>query len=128
MLLKDVHITCAYVTGLGFLLRGILAIQQHSALEHRATRTLPHVIDSVLLASARGLLYTWGGSPASLPWLIAKILALLVYIAFGLLMLRWGATQRRRVIGFMGGLLTYAYIVGAAHSKSIFSWAAFMTG
>ena len=115
---------CAYATGLGFALRGYLALAGSPLLRWRPVRVLPHFVDSALLASAVGMLYQWSLSPLATPWLQAKLTALLLYIACGLLMLRWGTSAPRRWVGFLGGLLVYAYIVGVAHGKSPGSWLA----
>lgn len=120
--LKGIHVACAYATGLGFLLRGLLALGRHPLRQHRAVKTLPHVIDTLLLASAVALLISWSLNPLTQAWLVAKFLALLAYIAFGFAMLRFGATPGRRLLGFSGGLLCYAYIVGVAHGKSPLPW------
>ena len=121
LILKNIHVFCAYATGLGFLLRGILALADSRLTRHRLTRTLPHIIDTCLLASGVLMVYSWPVSFTSQSWLVAKLIALLIYIAFGLLMLRWGKTTGRRWIGLSGGLLVYLYIVGVAHSKSVLS-------
>lgn len=119
--LKGIHVFCAYATGLGFLLRGVIAILQSPLGQHRIAKKLPHIIDTFLFSSGLLMAYSWSISPMAQPWLSAKLIALLFYIAFGLLMLRWGDTDRKRWIGLLGGLLTYIYIVGAAHSKSVLS-------
>lgn len=124
--LKAIHMFCAYATGLGFLARGLLAIFESPLLGHRVSKTLPHLIDTCLLASGLIMFYSWSVSLTSVPWLIAKIIALLLYIGFGLLMLRWGTTASRRKLGLIGGLAVYTYIVGVAHSKLLLSWLAFL--
>ena len=120
--LKLIHVSCAYVTGAGFLLRGILALTEHPIAAHRLTKTLPHIIDSLLLLSAIGMLVQWSISIPVSPWLQAKIAALLLYIAFGMTMLRWGKTKRIRLAGLIGGMVTYSYIIGVAHIKSVLVW------
>ena len=117
---KLIHVACAYLTGAGFLLRGVLAIVNHPLLQHRLLKTLPHVVDTLLLACALIMLYQWSIPLSGNPWLWAKILALFIYIGFGLLMLRWGKTRTTRLLGLFGGLLTYSYIVVVAHNKSPF--------
>lgn len=118
---KAIHIFCAYTTGLGFLLRGVLALLQSPFAQHRLTKTLPHIVDSCLLVSGLVMVVSWSLSPLSEYWLMAKTIALFLYIGFGLLMLRWGDTDGKRWIGLIGGLLVYLYIIGAAHSKSVMS-------
>ncbi len=122
---KAIHVFCAYTTGLGFLLRGALVLLKSPIVQHRLTKTLPHIIDSGLLVSGLVMVISWSLSPLSQHWLLAKILALFLYIGFGLLMLRWGDTERNRWVGLIGGLLVYLYIVAAAHSKSAMSFLQF---
>ncbi len=124
--LKAIHVFCAYTTGIGFLLRGIIIILQSPLKQHRVTKTLPHIIDTCLLISGLLMVFNWAISPATMPWLLAKLIALLFYIFFGLVMIRWGTTESRRWIGLIGGLLMYVYIVGAAHSKSALSLFSFL--
>jgi len=121
LILKSIHVICAYATGLGFLFRGILILNHSSIAGHKLSRVLPHVIDTCLLLSGLTMLYLWSISPLEHQWLLAKIVALFIYILFGLLMIRWGTNSRRQWIGLLGGLLTYIYIVGAAHGKSLLS-------
>lgn len=122
MLIKSLHVSCAYATGLSFLLRAILAFCYPSILEHRWLKIVPHVLDTVLLASAFTMLFMWSLSPLSTPWLLAKILALFLYIAFGLVTLRFGTSTYRRLTGFIGGVTTYLYIVTVAHTKTPLPW------
>ena len=119
--IKLIHVGSAYLTGLSFFLRGILAITQSNILKYRFVKILPHIIDTILLISGITMMATWALWPSSNPWLLAKIIGLLLYIYFGLLMLRWGDSAKNRWLGFLGGLLLYLYIVGAALTKSILS-------
>jgi len=117
--IKTIHVFSAYITGLGFFIRGVLVIAQSPVLKHRALKTLPHIIDTVLFASGLTMMISWTIWPSSNTWLFAKLVALLFYIFFGLVMLRWGNSARNRWLGLLGGLLAYAYIIGVAYSKSV---------
>ena len=117
--IKTLHVCCAYLTGVGFLLRGWLALTRSPLLQLRITKTLPHIIDTILLLSALAMIHQWSISISNSYWLIAKIVVLFVYIIFGFLMLRYGHNWQRRFTGFLGGVLSYTYIVGVAHSKSV---------
>lgn len=116
--IKLIHVICAYATGLGFLLRGLLSIAQHPVLDHPLCKRLPHIIDTCLLIAGLTMVVTLSLWPSEQPWLTAKLIALLLYIACGLLMLRWAKTTGTRVIGLISGLCVFIYIVGAAYSKS----------
>ena len=90
----------------------------HIYLQHRLAKTLPHVIDSLLLGSAVGMLIIWRISPLEQHWLIAKITALLLYIFLGMVALRFGRTRPIQLVSWGAALLTAAYIVCAAYTKS----------
>lgn len=120
--IKLIHITCAYITGLGFLIRGVIVIMQHPLRHHRLTKILPHFIDTCLFLSGLFMVFSWAISPLEQSWLLIKLIVLLFYIGFGLLMLRWGTTVQKRWFGLVGGVLMYLYIIGAAHSKSALSY------
>ena len=50
--LKVVHIACAIVSISGFALRGTLMLLDSPLLAARFVRIAPHVVDTMLLASA----------------------------------------------------------------------------
>jgi uncharacterized membrane protein SirB2 len=125
-IVKTVHVYSAYITGLVFLIRGILAILQSAMLRHQVLKTLPHFIDTVLFVSGLTMVVAWAIWPSTNAWLFAKLVALLFYILFGLVMLRWGSSARNRWLGLLGGLLVYLYIVGVAHGKSVMPLFSFM--
>jgi uncharacterized membrane protein SirB2 len=116
--LKMAHVASALLSISGFTLRGYWMLTDNPLLQRRLTRVLPHVIDTLLLGSAIGMLVLWQSSPLQLPWLIAKIVGLLLYIGLGMVALRFGKTRQQRVIAFALALLTAAYILAVAYSKS----------
>ncbi len=99
-------------------------LTDNSLLQSRAARTLPHVIDTVLLVSAIFLLFQWRLSPLEQPWLLAKIIALCCYIGLGMIALRFGSTRRVRGIAWLLALLTAGYIICVAISKTPWPFAA----
>ena len=117
--LKPVHITCAVLSFSGFFLRGLWMLQDSSLLNQRWVKIFPHVIDTLLLASALMMLYVLHLSVIENSWLLAKIGALLVYIALGMLALKYGKTKQVRGVAWGAGLLVFMYIVSVALTKSI---------
>ncbi len=90
LLLKQLHMGLAALSGTLFLLRGSGMLARSPLLAQRWVRSAPHVVDSLLLASALALA-TWSGqNPSNSPWLAAKIAALVAYILFGAVALRYG--------------------------------------
>jgi uncharacterized membrane protein SirB2 len=87
---KTIHQTAVALSFGGFVVRGLAALRGARWVRARAARTLPHVVDSVLLASALVLAWSLRLDPTATPWLAAKIVGLLAYIALGIVALRPG--------------------------------------
>lgn len=116
--LKLLHVSCALLSVSGFTLRGYWMMTDNPLRQRRLARVLPHIIDTLLLASAVGMLVIWQTGPQQLPWLIAKIAGLLLYIVLGMVALRFGRTRRVRVASFALALLTAGYIIAVAYTKA----------
>ena len=117
-ILKLLHMSCAFLSIGGFSLRGYWMFTDNRFLQKRATRLLPHMLDTVLLGSAIGMLVLWRVDPFSVGWLSAKIVALLVYIGLGMVAFRFATSRRLQLVAFGLALLTAAYIVTVAYTKS----------
>ena len=117
--LKLVHQVAVALSIGGFAVRGVAALVDARWLRGRAARTLPHAVDSVLLASALALVWTVRLNPIGAPWLLAKIAGLLLYIGLGMVALRPGLPRRVRAVGLFAALLTFAQIVAMALTKSV---------
>lgn len=117
LLLKHLHLTCVALSGLGFLIRGLWMLADSPRLQQRWVRIAPHVIDTLLLASALGMVALTRQYPFVLDWLTAKVLALLAYIVCGTMALKRGRTRRQRAAYFGLALLIFAYIVGVALTR-----------
>ena len=114
MLLKTLHMTLAYVTVAGFLLRFGLAVVGHRWRDARFTRIAPHVIDTALLTLGVVMAVRYGLSPVS-GWLGAKLLGLLGYILFGVLAMRGRGVLRW--FGASAAIGCVAYIFAVAFSR-----------
>lgn len=117
-ILKALHVTCAVTSVAGFALRGIWVVRDHPLRRHRLTRTLPHVVDTLLLGSAIGMLWLWRVSPLQLDWVGAKLVALALYIALGLALMRVAGSGPQRWACFAGALLSAGYIFTVAVTHS----------
>lgn len=116
--LKHLHVTCVVLSGLGFCLRGWWMLRDSPWQRHRLSRSLPHVVDSLLLGSALSMAWLSGQYPFVNGWLTAKLFGLLAYILLGSLALKRGRTPAIRARCFGLAILAYAYIVGVALSRS----------
>lgn len=125
MLLKNLHITLATLSISGFVLRGVLMMRASPLLRHRVARIAPHVIDTLFLATGIGLIMEINLAVLQNAWLVAKLLGLVLYIVLGMIAMRFGRTPQVRTLAFVAAVAMFAYIVGAALSKSPLSWLAF---
>lgn len=116
--LKLVHQGAVALSIGGFVARGIAALAEAHWQRGRAARTLPHVVDTLLLASALGLAWMARLNPIATPWLMAKIVGLLLYIGLGMVALRPGLPRGVRAAAFIAAVLCFGQIVAMAISKS----------
>lgn len=115
--LKHLHITCVVLSGCGFVLRSGWRLMAPRHLRRRWVRILPHIIDSTLFFSGLAMLWMYRWWPHHQPWLMAKLLALLVYIFLGALALRQG-----RVWQILAAMGVFAYIVSVALTRNPWPW------
>lgn len=85
-------------------------------------RWLPHVLDTLLLASALGLCWLLQQWPFVQPWLTAKVLALFAYIIFSSLAYKRATTRSGQVLAFVLAQCCVLYIIGVALYKTPWSW------
>ncbi len=116
---KTIHVGCALLSISGFTIRGILMMRESAMLQKRLFKIAPHIIDTLLLGSAIWMAVQYGLSPGDNPWLMAKIIALLVYIGLGTVALKRGKTKQVRIIAWLAALSVFAYIVAVAVTKSV---------
>ena len=115
--IKLVHTGAAALSISLFALRGAWMLRSPQRLRQRWVRITPHVIDTVLLASALWLAWQMGAAGTQ-GWLWAKVVALLVYIVLGTLALKRGRTRGVRLVAFAAAIATFGYIVSVAIAKS----------
>ena len=116
--LKLLHQSAVALSALGFVLRGIASLNGAAWTQGRLAKSLPHVVDTVLLLSAVTLAIMLRLNPAHAPWLLAKILGLLVYIALGMVALRPRLAWKVRVTAWIMALVVLAWIATVAISKN----------
>lgn len=116
--LKHLHMTFAVLSGAFFLLRGIWMLSGSTLLQRRWVRIAPHIIDTLLLASAV-VLAVWSSQyPLQQSWLTAKVIALVAYIGLGTVALKRGRTPQVRGLAFVAALACFGYILAVAVTKN----------
>ena len=116
--LKLLHVTCAVATGSLFVLRGVWRFTDSVYARAGWVKVVPHVIDTVLLASAAGMAWTLASVPTMRAFLLTKAVALCGYILLGLIAFRFGRTGRVRLAAWIGAQAMFIYLVGVAITKS----------
>lgn len=124
MLTKMLHTFAAVLTISGFILRGYWMMRESPLLQHRLTKILPHVVDTVFLLAGIALVWMLGLNVFTQPWLLAKFVGLIVYILLGTVAIKRGKTLEIRMTAFVGALAVYAWVAGVAIAKSPASWLA----
>jgi uncharacterized membrane protein SirB2 len=122
LLLKGLHITCAFTSYILFLLRGIWGLNGSSIMRQRWVRIVPHVVDTLLLASAIVLAVTIQQYPFADAWITAKVIGVSVYIGLGFVALKLGKSKRIRLLAWVMAQAVFAYIllVAVQHSPVSF--------
>lgn len=118
-LLRTLHIATVHLTLILFLLRGFWMLTDSALLQARWTRIVPHVNDSLLLFAAIAMLFVGGLNPLDQPWLLAKIIGLLVYIGLGTVALKRGKTKAVRITALVAALAVFGYILAVALTKQV---------
>ena len=111
-----IHVTCVVLSGAGFLARGAWMLAGADWRRHRLARVLPHIVDTLLLASAIVLALTLRSYPLTHDWLTAKVLGLLLYIGLGLVAFRFGRNRGVQVSSWLAALAVFAWIVSVART------------
>jgi len=116
--LKTIHVTCVAVTFALFVSRGVLSFRNPARPYTRLLRIAPHVVDTVLLASAVAMSVLSRQYPFAEDWLTAKLAALIVYIGAGMIALSARHAVRVRVTAWLFALAVFGYIVSVALTRN----------
>ena len=115
---KLIHQSAVTLSVTGFFLRGLASLLGAAWVHTRAAKTLPQLVDTVLLLSALTLAWLLRLNPVHAPWLMAKIVGLVVYVVLGVIAMRPGRPRAVRATAFVLALLTVGWIVSVALTKS----------
>jgi uncharacterized membrane protein SirB2 len=116
--LKIIHQTAVTLSFAGFFARGAGMLRDAGWVKHRLAKTLPHIVDTVLIVSALWLAWILRLTPSNAPWIGAKIAGLFLYIAIGMVALRFARTKPLRATAWVLAMLTFAWIVSVALTKN----------
>jgi uncharacterized membrane protein SirB2 len=115
--LRAVHMTCAALSILSFVIRYFWMLRDSTLLQNRVVKIVPHIVDTLLLLSAIGLVGMIGFGPNA-AWLSAKIAGLIVYIALGMFALKRGRTKGERAVFGLLAIIVFAFIASVARTHN----------
>ncbi|WP_320827003.1 SirB2 family protein [Reinekea sp.] len=118
LLIKNIHMTLAMLSIIGFIVRGPLAIHQHALMQQKWLRILPHIVDTFLLLAAIYLAWTLSLHPLNNAWLLAKVIALVVYIGLGAMVIKRRGSVTRQWLTYGAAIGVFAYILAVAITKN----------
>lgn len=113
------HVSCVVVSASLFVVRFALLNRHPERPLAKPLKVFPHIVDTVLLGAAIGMLALTTLNPFQVPWLTAKIGALLAYIIVGAICLRALPGSQRQNLAFVAAVTIFAYIVLVALSKQV---------
>lgn len=115
--IKSIHLATVAITIGFFLLRYFWMLIGSGWLRRTWVRVLPHVNDTVLLASGLTLAVLTRQAGAPTGWLAAKLVALVVYIGLGMVALKRGKTKGVRIAAGVAALAVLGYILMVARTR-----------
>lgn len=118
LVVKTIHQGAVALSLTGFFARGLGSLCGAAWVHGRLAKSVPHVVDTVLLASALTLAWMLRLTPMAAPWLMAKIIGLLVYIVLGMVALKPGRPRAVRATAWVAALATFGWIVSVAITKN----------
>lgn len=116
MAYKHFHLLMVVLSVSFLLVRYAMSLKPAAMLQTKFFKIAPHVIDTLLLVSAVLLMITLQQYPFVHAWLTEKFLAVLAYIALGIMAFK-GRTAAIRWICFLGALGWLGLVLRVAMTK-----------
>ena len=116
-LIKASHVGLVMLSGGLFAGRGVGVLLGATMPMSPVVRRCSQVIDTALLVAALLLLATLQLNPFTSPWLLAKLVLLVVYIGFGILALRRAPTLAGKGLAFAAALLCFVMMLIIASTR-----------
>lgn len=115
--IKALHVTAVGISISLFVMRGYWRWHDTQHLRARWVRVVPHVNDTLLLATGVVLAVATHQYPGVQSWLTAKLIGLLVYIGLGLMAFRFARSRPVQLGAGLAAIAVFAYIVAVAVTR-----------
>jgi len=113
-----IHQISAVLSIAAYFFRGLGHLFNKPWANAKLLRIAPHVIYTTLLVSAIALVVMME-LPFTEGWIIAKILGLIAFIVFGVLMMKDKFSRKQQAIFWLLGLITLFYVIMVAKTKLV---------
>ena len=110
--LKIVHVASVVLSFAIFAVRGGNALSGQDGQGGKLGRIVPHVVYTILLLSAMGMVFITKQYPFVAAWPTVKFLGLVAFVAFGVFAFR--GSQARKATFFGLGLLAFIFTASVA--------------
>lgn len=117
-MIKLIHLSFVLFALVNFVGKFALLHLRSDLLTHPYLKVAHHVISGLLILSGIILVFQGGWLSIAYGWIIAKVLAVLMFVALGVFTMR--SEGQNRWLGFAGTLLCFAYIMAVAITKNAF--------
>jgi uncharacterized membrane protein SirB2 len=123
LFLKYLHVICVAASFALFFVRGLWITRAYPPAQETWVRTLPHVVDGLLILSALGMVATasrfdWG------LWMQVKLGLIVMYFALAVMVFRASTRRGFKIAAWAGGLGLFLYVTTVAvlqHPMGVFS-------
>ncbi len=115
-MIKLLHLSFILLSISSFVGRVILSETQPLLLKQTLFKVAPHIINGVLLFTGFILVFQGNWMSIEHNWIMAKLVAVIIYIGLGILVMRYRGMLRW--LAFTGAMLCFAYIGIVAVTKN----------
>ena len=122
LIFKHSHLTLILLSVCFLVIRVIGTSVNAQWVNKKLIKVAPHIIDTILLASAIGLMVILSQYPVVNAWLSAKVVALVAYIVLGTMALKGQKSAVQRFAFLALALLCIGYMASVALSKNPMPW------
>ncbi|MBF8268995.1 MAG: invasion expression up-regulator SirB [Gammaproteobacteria bacterium] len=119
MIIKQLHVAFVILTFISFSVRSYWMYAGSKLLRNKVVRIVPHFIDFFLLSTGLIMAVSFYGAFYQRPWLLLKLLGVLIYIVLGSVALKRGKTMKTRIAAVFGSWLVFFYIVIMARTHAV---------
>lgn len=116
--LKHLHMTAIAVSFLLFTFRFILRMANSGLANKKWLKIVPHIIDTLLLASAIGLMIMIAQYPLVHTWLTVKVVCVVGYIVMGVICFKQKA-KHIMMLSYLGAVFFIALAGKIAVTKTV---------